>query len=91
MLQQQVIYLDISNVLAGAPAVFTTIGISSMSLVASAQSLVYPNISLIYQADGIQTVSMVLTATFSAGLLLIAVCNQPIFICYKNWIKYLLI
>jgi len=58
------ISLESSKVLAG---VFTTIGISSGTIVASAQTQVYPNISLIYQADGIQTVSMVLTATFTAG------------------------
>ena len=58
------ISLNISKVLATVP---TTICISSYSIIPSTALAIYPNISLIYQADGIQTVSMILTPTISAS------------------------
>jgi len=55
------ISLNISN------SVPTTIGISSYSIIPSTALAIYPNISVLFQADGINTLSMFLTPTITAS------------------------
>ena len=58
------IYLDISKVTASVP---TVIGVSSCAITPSGATQFYHNISVIFQADGIQTISMFLTPTITVS------------------------